>query len=603
MDSNVTVFNEIKSSEIKLAEVVGKGTFGVVRRGIWKGQEVAVKIIETEQEKKAFQIELRQLSRVSHPNIVKLYGATQDNGFVSLVMEYAEGGSLYNVLHSVPMLPYTLSHAISWVLQCARGVSYLHGMQPKALIHRDLKPPNLLLVSGGTILKICDFGTACDIHTHMTNNKGSAAWMAPEVFESWNYTEKCDVFSWGIILWEVLARKKPFDEIGGPAFRIMWAVHSGQRPPLLQKCPKVFENLMTKCWAKDPNQRPAMKEVEEIVEQIFKYCSQNANQPIINSHTNTNPYSCVDNSINSTNFSIDQQMQTQLDAPQQIVTEPPVLNMSGTNIIDPNDLLQSKNNPALSVPPNMSGLINNSSYNQQLNYMNKSLRRISEDQPANAAIDSSSAQLNTFTKGHKRSNSSGTPVTTMNSTSQSLNKSRSIIGLNDDQPVASGSSQALQKTSSFYTGRPDLPKLVVPSFRDSPPISSTNDQQQVASVPKDFNAYLVLESELQPIQPDTSNRESVKIFEEHKRMSQEYLRMKMEVTLLSSRKQELETSNKTTNSLEDYLALKQENTALIQLKSNLITQLNMIKRKQRQREAAADGDWVLIDRTDTQNNH
>ncbi|CAG2179221.1 unnamed protein product, partial [Oppiella nova] len=133
--------NEINSSEIKLAEVVGKGTFGVVRRGFWRGQEVAVKLIETEQEKKAFQVELRQLSRVSHPNIVRLYGATQDNGFVSLVMEYAEGGSLYNVLHSVPLVPYTMSHAISWVLQCARGVSYLHGMQPKALIHRDLKPP------------------------------------------------------------------------------------------------------------------------------------------------------------------------------------------------------------------------------------------------------------------------------------------------------------------------------------------------------------------------------------------------------------------------------------------------------------------------------
>lgn len=80
----------------------------------------------------------------------------------------------------------------------------------------------------------------------MTNNKGSAAWMAPEVFEGSRYTEKCDVFSWGVILWEVLSRKKPFDDIGGSAYRIMWAVHKGQRPPLMDGCPKPIEDLMTR---------------------------------------------------------------------------------------------------------------------------------------------------------------------------------------------------------------------------------------------------------------------------------------------------------------------------------------------------------------------
>ena len=152
-------------------QVVGKGAYGVVRRGVWRGQEVAVKRIETDREWRAFKTELRQLSRVSHPNIVRLYGATQDSGFVSLVMEYAESGSLYDTLHTAPHVSYTLSHAISWALQCARGVAYLHAMRPKALVHRDLKPPNLLLVNGGTVLKICDFGTVCDIRTTMTNNK------------------------------------------------------------------------------------------------------------------------------------------------------------------------------------------------------------------------------------------------------------------------------------------------------------------------------------------------------------------------------------------------------------------------------------------------
>lgn len=74
---------------------MGQGAFGVVWKGLWQNQYVAVKHIETEAERKAFAVEVRQLSRVSHPNIVKLYGACTGNP-VCLVMEYAEGGSLYN---------------------------------------------------------------------------------------------------------------------------------------------------------------------------------------------------------------------------------------------------------------------------------------------------------------------------------------------------------------------------------------------------------------------------------------------------------------------------------------------------------------------------
>ncbi|XP_025074169.1 mitogen-activated protein kinase kinase kinase 7-like isoform X2 [Pogonomyrmex barbatus] len=261
---------EIDYNEIETEQVVGKGSFGVVWKGKWRGQDVAVKHINSEGERKAFTVEVRQLSRVAHPNIVKLYGACTKNP-VCLVMEYAEGGSLYNVLHCNPQPHYTTSHAMSWTLQCARGVAYLHNMKPKPLIHRDLKPPNLLLVMGGQTLKICDFGTACDLNTYMTNNKGSAAWMAPEVFEGSRYTEKCDVFSWGIILWEVLTRKKPFDDIGASAYRIMWAVHVGQRPPLIEGCPKPIEDLMTRCWRKAPEERPSMDEVVRIMTELSEF--------------------------------------------------------------------------------------------------------------------------------------------------------------------------------------------------------------------------------------------------------------------------------------------------------------------------------------------
>nr|XP_020454948.1 mitogen-activated protein kinase kinase kinase 7-like [Monopterus albus] len=264
------LFEDIQREDIHVEAAVGRGTFGVVFKAKWKGKDVAIKTIESENERNAFLVELRQLSRVNHPNIVKLYGSC-DNP-VCLVMEYAECGSLYNLLHSAdPQAHYTASHAMSWCLQCAQGVAYLHAMKPKALIHRDLKPPNLLLVARGTVLKICDFGTACDIQTYMTNNKGSAAWMAPEVFEGSNYSEKCDVFSWGIILWEVITRKKPFDEIGGSAFCIMWAVHRGTRPPLIKDLPKPIEILMTRCWAKEPSQRPSMEEVQKTMRHLMKY--------------------------------------------------------------------------------------------------------------------------------------------------------------------------------------------------------------------------------------------------------------------------------------------------------------------------------------------
>ena len=106
-------------------------------------------------------------------------------------------------------ISYHSGHAMSWCLQCASGVEYLHrydyrvalntdgskctstkvlsfvhhcSAKPHKIIHRDLKSPNLLLFSDGLVLKICDFGTACNKRTIMTNNKGSAPWMAPEVF-------------------------------------------------------------------------------------------------------------------------------------------------------------------------------------------------------------------------------------------------------------------------------------------------------------------------------------------------------------------------------------------------------------------------------------
>ncbi|CAD7091020.1 unnamed protein product [Hermetia illucens] len=274
---DLSQFTTIDESSLERLEVVGRGTFGTVYKARMHDKTVAVKSYDAESEFKAFTVEVRQLSRVNHPNIIKLYGACASEQ-PCLVMEYAENGSLHRMLHGKPKIKYSASHAMSWARQCAEGTAYLHAMTPKPLIHRDLKPPNLLLVNSGRTLKICDFGTVVDKSTLMTNNKGSAAWMAPEVFEGYSYTEKCDVFSWAIILWEVIARRQPYKEFG-IAYSIMWRVHMGDRPPAIKNCPKPIHKLMTTCWDSTPSNRPSMEEVVTIMNALCSFFP-NADEPI-----------------------------------------------------------------------------------------------------------------------------------------------------------------------------------------------------------------------------------------------------------------------------------------------------------------------------------
>ncbi|KAL3274656.1 hypothetical protein HHI36_016036 [Cryptolaemus montrouzieri] len=303
---------EIDYEEIQFfnSQALGEGSFGVVFQAVWRNKLVAVKNITRENEKQAFIVEVRQLSRVNHPNIVTLYGACTKGPKMCLVMEYAEGGSLFNVLHYSPRLKYYMNHALSWLYQCALGVEYLHNMKPKPLLHRDLKPPNLLLVDKGKHLKICDFGTAADQKTEMTNNKGSAAWMAPEVFASKKYNEKCDVFSWSIILWEVLTRSRPYNSPGATSLGILWSVHQGKRPPLIKDCPPCIESLMVRCWHQLPENRPSMSEVVIIMNDICSILPEVQDVEEVDkedSSYSSKEESCEDEEISSTEYESFQQ--------------------------------------------------------------------------------------------------------------------------------------------------------------------------------------------------------------------------------------------------------------------------------------------------------
>ncbi|KAH8310733.1 hypothetical protein KR044_002798, partial [Drosophila immigrans] len=151
--------------------------------------------------------EIRSLQQYKHENIVTFYGVFRYNG-IGLILEYADCGSLYDYLHRSNHQIFCGLKVFIFVSRFLKGMEYLHS---KKTIHRDLKTMNLLLFDDFQTLKICDFGLVKKFATTNTEFKGTVGYMAPEVCDG-KYTEKCDVFSFGIIFWEVLSEKKPFDD-------------------------------------------------------------------------------------------------------------------------------------------------------------------------------------------------------------------------------------------------------------------------------------------------------------------------------------------------------------------------------------------------------
>uniref|UniRef100_A0A3Q2YBU2 Mitogen-activated protein kinase kinase kinase 7 n=1 Tax=Hippocampus comes TaxID=109280 RepID=A0A3Q2YBU2_HIPCM len=545
-------FEEINYEDIEVEEVVGRGAFGVVCKAKWKGKDVAIKTIESESERKAFIVELRQLSRVNHPNIVKLYGSCSNPVSSQLFLNYLL--LCCSVLHGAEPLPsYSASHAMSWCLQCSQGVAYLHGMKPKALIHRDLKPPNLLLVAGGTVLKICDFGTACDIQTHMTNNKGSAAWMAPEVFEGSKYSEKCDVFSWGIILWEVVTRRKPFDEIGGPAFRIMWAVHNGTRPPLIKNLPKPIENLMTRCWSKDPSQRPSMEEIVKIMTHLMQYFP-GSEEPL------QTPYQYSDDGQGNSATSTGTAITFAYVIPYTLTTYWSFPNLEVDCLIpghcNPGDPLRtlplSRGGSFESLPARTQGLI--SSDNKRMS------ADLSELEPKIGFVPPATCEP------QRRRSVQDLPGIGTESTQGSRNSSRS----------SSPSLRMMlpEKANSRGYFSPDDP-------------TDTNGSDN--SIPM---AYLTLDHQLQPLPPFPNSKESMAVFEQHCKMAQEYLKVQTEIALLIQRKKELfaeldqdeKDQQNTSRLVQEHKKLLEENKSLSTYYQKCKKQLELIRVQQQKRQ-------------------
>lgn len=144
------------------------------------------------------------MNKVRHPNVVLLMGICSTPPHLSIVTEYLARGSMYRLLHHT-QISLEFRRRLKMAIDISKGMAYLHSNKP-AIVHRDLKSPNLLVDENFTV-KICDFGLArIKENTFVQTINGCAGtpnWMAPEVLRNEKFTEKADVFSMGVILWEV----------------------------------------------------------------------------------------------------------------------------------------------------------------------------------------------------------------------------------------------------------------------------------------------------------------------------------------------------------------------------------------------------------------
>ncbi|GFP87339.1 dual specificity protein kinase spla [Phtheirospermum japonicum] len=255
---------EIEPGELDFsnANLVGKGSFGEIVKACWRGTPVAVKrILPSLSDDRLviqdFRHEVNLLVKLRHPNIVQFLGAVTEKKPLMLVTEYLRGGDLHQHLKEKGALNPTT--AINFALDIARGMAYLHS-EPNVVIHRDLKPRNVLLVNtSADHLKVGDFGLSKLIrvqHSHdvykMTGETGSYRYMAPEVFKHRKYDKKVDVFSFAMILYEMLEGEPPLSSY--EPYEAARYVAEGHRPIFRAKA--------------DMNQRPTFLEILKKLEKI-----------------------------------------------------------------------------------------------------------------------------------------------------------------------------------------------------------------------------------------------------------------------------------------------------------------------------------------------
>ncbi|KAI0565216.1 Serine/threonine protein kinase [Gracilaria domingensis] len=294
-DLNAAMPFIINYDDIKFGKILGRGACATVYECQWMHVPVAVKVfkdgrgdaagvdkLSTSVEESRRDVvgdyveEFWLLLQIRHPNCL-LYMGICFEPVVCIVTELYTGGSVANYLHGPNPRRFAPQKAVEMLCGVARGMYYLHASSPP-ILHRDLKTSNILINQALTHCVICDFGlsrqfvsNASGVHLSSSGKPGKGGivgtpyTMAPEIMELKPYTPAADVYSFGIVMYEMYTGRFPFAK--KTPIQVMFHVVEGNRPPFCEedRVPKILENLIKKCWAQNPDDRPSFEEILNIL--------------------------------------------------------------------------------------------------------------------------------------------------------------------------------------------------------------------------------------------------------------------------------------------------------------------------------------------------
>ncbi|KAI3515152.1 hypothetical protein L1887_13904 [Cichorium endivia] len=255
---------EIPWEDLVIGERIGLGSYGEVYHADWNGTDVEVKKFLDQDSSGAdlaeFKREIRIMQRLWHPNVVLFMGAVTRSPNLSIITEYLPRGSLYRIIHR-PQCQIDEKRRIKMALDVAKGMNCLHSSIP-TIVHQDLKSPNLLVDEDWNV-KVCGFGLSRLKHNTFLSSKSTAGmpeWMAPEVLRNENSNEKCDVYSFGVILWELATLRLPWS--GMNPMQVVGAVgFQNRRLDIPKDADPLVGRIIWECWQTDPNLRPSFAQL------------------------------------------------------------------------------------------------------------------------------------------------------------------------------------------------------------------------------------------------------------------------------------------------------------------------------------------------------